>query len=95
MSEFEAPIQEKDLKTIADELDQLQQQENNGRGVSCVRSVVDYLKAGQLDEAKRMCEWDHDKIRNYPKLVEYLKNNLFTPEEHPWATYERLMNLNK
>lgn len=79
------------LTILANELDELQKQENNGRGVSCVQSVVAYLKIGKLDEAKRICEWDHDKIINYPKLVEFIKNKLFDEgEDHPWSVLERL-----
>ncbi len=79
------------LKTMASELDELQKQENNGRGVSCVRSAVAYLKMGNLEDARTICFTDHDKIINYPKLVEFIKNNLFDKEkEHPWSVLERL-----
>ena len=86
----------KNLETIADELDDLQKQENNGRGVGCVQSAVAFLRMGNLDEAKRICFWDHDKIRNYSKLVEYIKSNLFEEgEEHPWSVLERLQKRDK
>lgn len=79
------------LKIIADELDEIQKQENNGRGVSCVQSVVSFLKMGRLEDAKTICFTDHDKIINYPVLVDYIKNNLFeSGEEHPWSVIERL-----
>jgi len=79
------------LHKLANELDVLQKTENDGRGVSCVQSVISYLRQGKLDEAKRLCNWDHDKIANYPKLVTYIKNNLFEPgEDHPWSVLERL-----
>lgn len=78
------------LKNIADELDKLQKIENSGRGVNCVQSVVSYLRDGNVNEAKKVCNWDHDKIVNYPKLVEFIKDNLFKDEEHPWSVLERL-----
>jgi hypothetical protein len=79
------------LKTLANELDELQKQENNGRGVSCVQSVVSSLRMGKLDEAKRICSWDGDKIINYPKLAEFIKSKLFSEgERHPWSVLERL-----
>ncbi len=80
------------LNNIADELDELQKLENNGRGVSCVQSAISFLRMGRLDEAKNICNWDHDKIINYPKLVEYIKENLFKGEEYPWSVLERLKN---
>jgi hypothetical protein len=79
------------LNRIADELDDLQKKENDGRGVGCVRDVVLFLRDGQLSEARKICIWDSDKIRNYPNLVQYIKNNLFDEdEEHPWSVLERL-----
>ena len=79
------------LTNIANQLDELQKLENNGRGVSCVKSAITYLKAGDIESAKQICRWDHDKIVNYPKLVEFIKNNLFEKgEEHPWSVLERL-----
>lgn len=80
------------IKT-ADELDNLQKQENDGRGVSCVKEVVSYLRMGKLQEARAVCFTDHDKIINYPALKEFIVTNLFEEgEEHPWSTLERLQH---
>ena len=79
------------LKSLAKDLDDLQSKENDGRGVTCVQSIVAYLKIGKLEEAKRVCEWDHDKLRSYPSLIDFIKKNLYqSGEEHPWAVLERL-----
>lgn len=81
----------KDLDSLADQLDELQSQENNGRGVSCVKSVVAYLRTGDLEHAKQVCFWDHDKIINYPKVKSFIMDNLFEPgEDHPWLVSEKL-----
>lgn len=93
MERLEQPINTNNekLSGIAFQLDELQKIENDGRGVSCVRSAVAYLRAGDLKIAKQICWHDHDKIINYSKLVEFIKNNLFEAgEEHPWSVLERL-----
>jgi hypothetical protein len=53
-------------KTIL--LYQAQGLENGGRGVSCVREIVNYLERGDLRSAKTVANTDSDKIRNYPFL---------------------------
>jgi len=83
------------LQLLAKQLDELQKKENNGRGVSCVQSVVAYLRMGRLDEARTICYTDHDKIDNYPPIMEFIKDNLFDKdEEHPWSVMERLQKNN-
>jgi hypothetical protein len=79
------------LIKIANLLDEIQKTENNGRGVSCVKSAIDYLKSGDFESAKQICRHDHDKIINYPRLVEFIKKNLFNnKEDHPWSVLECL-----
>lgn len=81
----------KDFNSLADQLDELQSQENNSRGVGCIKSVVAYLRAGDLENAKQVCFWDHDKIINYPDVKNFLVANLFEDgEEHPWSMLEKL-----
>ena len=45
-----------------DELDRLQSLKNQGRGISCVRTIIHYLRRGQIDLAKNVYEVDGDKI---------------------------------
>ncbi|MFH1667977.1 MAG: hypothetical protein ABH884_03085 [Candidatus Komeilibacteria bacterium] len=92
MNKFEQNSAEQErLNRMADEFDALQKDQNNGRGVSCVQSVIIYLRAGKLEDAKQICRWDHDKIINYPKIKKYVRDVLFADEdEHPWSTLERL-----
>jgi hypothetical protein len=58
---------------MADQLDELQSVANNGRGVSCVRTVITYLRRGDFDSAKAVIETEHDKIENYPEIVQVLE----------------------
>jgi hypothetical protein len=41
---------------------------NNGRGVQCVASAIDYFLRGDERSAFLICRHDNDKIRNYPDL---------------------------
>ncbi len=58
---------------LADELDALQAIENDGRGVSCVRTVCLFLRRGDLQEAKSTVNNESDKIRSYPNIVAKLR----------------------
>ncbi|MFZ2038732.1 MAG: hypothetical protein WAV11_02250 [Minisyncoccia bacterium] len=62
-----------EMKSIADQLEKLQSSENEGRGVSCVRTAIFYLRGGDLDGAKAVCKNDHDKIQNYPDIEKFLE----------------------
>ena len=57
-----------DLAGFANELDTLQRVENDGRGVSCVRTLLVYLRRGDLQSARAVINNEFDKIRNYPAL---------------------------
>ncbi|MCX6715316.1 MAG: hypothetical protein NTX72_05910 [Candidatus Uhrbacteria bacterium] len=80
MSEFHEGMslveQAKDWLAIAQELDELQRKENDGRGVSCVRNALTYLKMGDIESAQTVCSTDWDKIRNYPELAKALEEKL-------------------
>ncbi|MGD9684521.1 MAG: hypothetical protein AB7W16_25435 [Candidatus Obscuribacterales bacterium] len=58
---------------LADELDRLQSGENQGRGVSCVRTLIFYLRRQEFDRAKAVARNESDKIRSYPEIVSVLK----------------------
>jgi hypothetical protein len=61
----------------ADELEQLQSQENDERGISCVRTVIAYLRMNDPESAKAVCLNESDKIRNYPDIAKKLEEILF------------------
>jgi predicted ATP-dependent serine protease len=55
--------------SLALELDELQSTKNEGRGISCVRTIITFLNRAQLDLAKNVYEVDGDKICNvYPDI---------------------------
>ncbi len=57
----------------ADRLDLLQSRQNAGRGVSCVRQLVFYLRRGDRQAAKSIAMNERDKIAFYPDVAEYIK----------------------
>lgn len=59
-----------DWKTDAEVLDAMQIKENGGRGVSCVKSIVDFLRRGDIQSAAMVAWNDGDKTRNYPEIHE-------------------------
>ncbi len=61
-------VQKLTFAEIANRLEVLQQNENNGRGVSCVKEVIVWLRRGDFEKAKLMATHDHDKIANYPEI---------------------------
>jgi predicted ATP-dependent serine protease len=61
---FPAAAHERYLK-FAYDLDQLQQQKNNGRGISCVQSIVNFIYRNEISLAKNIYEVDGDKIAGY------------------------------
>jgi hypothetical protein len=65
----------------ADEIFAVQAKQNNGRGVSCVRDIVIYLReSGDTDRAKAVVWSEFDKIRNYPEIVAVLRKHGLTHE---------------
>ena len=79
---------ENNLSVLAEEVDGLQSQENDERGISCVRTIVSYLRMNDLESAKAVCLNESDKIRNYPDIVKKLEETLFENEKSPWAKIE-------
>lgn len=52
-------------KADIDTLDALQACENDGRGISCVRAIVSYLRSGNVESAKVVRTLEGDKTRSY------------------------------
>ena len=59
-------------KEQIEKLDSLQRLENDGRGVSCVRTIITCLRNSQYKDAVTCCITENDKIRNYPPIQKYL-----------------------
>lgn len=68
-------------KPIADILDEVQMKENDGRGIACVRTMIMYLRRGQLESAKAIRRIEGDKTRCYPAVEERL-NEFFGCRMH-------------
>lgn len=64
------------IDKIADELEALQAEKNDGRGVSCVRAVVFDLRREKVESAQRTARGDWDKIRNYPDIADFMIDHL-------------------
>lgn len=75
-----------DSQALAAELFELQAQHNDGRGISCVRSVCSYLERGQLSSAKAVVNNESDKISSYPDVVAALKR-VGLWQEIDWANF--------
>lgn len=58
---------------LADELDALQAKAYEGRGISCVRSVVAYLRRGDFSKARAVVNNESDKIRSHEDIVAVLE----------------------
>lgn len=63
-----------EMKDLANSLDSIQKKLNSGRGVSCVRAVIHYLRLGDLDSAKNVANLEFDKMRQYDDLKEFMLN---------------------
>ena len=57
-------VANEDIKRI----DELQGQQNDGRGVVCVRHIVDALRLGNVVSAQNIWQGESDKIHQYPNL---------------------------
>lgn len=62
-----------DAKALADKLDELQGQAYDGRGISCVRTVVHCLRRGDLSGARACINNESDKIRSHKDIVDVLE----------------------
>ena len=60
-----------------EKLDKMQAEKNSGRGISCVRQIVAFLRSDDERSAKATAQWDHDKIRSYPDIHSYLVEHGF------------------
>lgn len=60
-----------DQETI-NKLDSLQSRQNDGRGVSCIKSVVAYLRMNDWKSAKTVYFNERDKVWQYPELKRFL-----------------------
>jgi hypothetical protein len=75
---------------LADKLDALQSEKNDGRGVGHIRTLVTYLRKGMIREAKAVPFNESDKYTYLDDLKEVVKKELYEPgEKHPWSLFEK------
>ena len=64
----------KEMEQAATLLDELQQKENNGRGITHIRTIITFLRRGDFDLAVNTYQIEGDKTRAYPTLVKALRD---------------------
>ena len=69
--------------TPVDKIRKLEAVQNDGRGVSCVRSVIHYMDRNDIEGARLVADWDHDKIRNYPEIEAAVRDALWPDGDAP------------
>lgn len=62
---------------LADQLDVLQGQQNDGLGVSSIQTLVMYLRRGDINGARAVCWNEADKIVSYPDIRKTIQQQLF------------------
>ena len=75
MEKAEPKIEQKYLD-LAQKLDEMQVSKNEWRGVSHIRTIVAFLRAGSIDKAKAVCYNEGDKMRSYPDILEIIEKEL-------------------
>ena len=73
------------IDKIADELETLQADKNGGRGVMCVRYIVNDLRRGNVEKAVSGARFDWDKIRSYPDIADFVIDHVIgeNPDRKP------------
>ena len=62
-------MNEKEMLFIAEKLENLEKEKNNGRGIQCVKTVITCLKKEKLDTAKAVVSNEWDKISSYDDIA--------------------------
>ncbi|HEY4523293.1 MAG TPA: hypothetical protein VJK04_00255 [Candidatus Paceibacterota bacterium] len=76
---------------VADELDVLQRDKNNGHGVSHVKTIIAYLRRGDIKTARIVCWNENDKFHMYSDIKKFVREKLFAGiADHPWKFSEAL-----
>jgi len=76
MENQESKKEKNHIEILANRLEELQSTKNEGRGVSCVQTLIVYLRRGDIDSAKAVYLNKGDKIRNYPDIKELIEIEL-------------------
>jgi hypothetical protein len=65
--------QEREMEDLAQRLNNLQLRKNAGRGVECVKTLIQCLRQHDLVRAKALASNEADKIRAYPDIEREVK----------------------
>ncbi len=74
------------LNHLADELNILQMDKNQGRGVGHLRYVVEDLRMGNITTARTDITNQSDKFDAIPEIKGWIIGNLFIDSKHPWES---------
>jgi len=56
-------------------LKELQEVENGGRGIACVKDIISALNRDNLITAQHLYQWEGDKIISYPHVQKWFSKN--------------------
>ena len=76
MADFDFSYNNEEMDIIAKQLFDLQEKENDGRGISCVKDIVASLYRHDLNSAVSVRQWDGDKTVSYFDVELYLTEKL-------------------
>lgn len=75
---------------LAEKLEKMQKEINNGRGLNHINYIISDLKRGDIRSAKADCFNQSDKYGSIPEIKELIKKELFSSgEKHPWSLFEK------
>jgi hypothetical protein len=65
-----------DNKELFNKLDTLQAEQNNGRGIQCVKNACFDFRAGDIQGGLQTLFIDSDKLSQYPEIEDFIHENL-------------------
>ena len=87
MENLEKSKEKNPWEKLANELDELQKVKNDGRGVSHIKTLIVYLRRGDVESAKALCFNESDKFYGLEDIQEIIIKKLFQGKEHPWKLF--------
>ena len=68
----ESKLQKGELKALSKILMKMQEDKNDGRGITVVRDIAFHLKKGEVAQAKATARNDSDKLWSYPDIRRFI-----------------------
>ena len=69
-------LNREEMEELAEELNKLQAVENEGRGISHIRTICTYLRRGEWDLAVNVYRTEGDKTGMYPVIKKFLRERM-------------------